>query len=437
MTNQRGKALAAAAVAALCALTALPGQGRAQAANGQVEADARGRSSSYHYDPNAQPVTGAASGQGGPRLVAKTVYRSTIGPGATISFQVDLDGSGDAYVSAVAVPKQDAKVSSNDGIQLTLRDRNGNTCDSNSALFGTPQYPRPIAAYVSRGLNRQQTPCQAAGTYTVLIERIGDQAAPWGLELRQFREPRVASGGPSTAPMQGSTASPPAPTGGGREIRGGTGFADAFPMRQGEWRDKLRPGDTLFYRVPVGWDQQLSVTAVLARYGGNKYVPEAIDLRLYNPALGLVGYAFIGYDGSSPASTGFQPLATVNYRNRYANTSSAAAMRFNGDYYLAVSLSPALADALGSGPYVVTLRVDVHGKAGPGPAYEGGAPSFGTTGTGPAQGTVAATSPRRGSGSTRMRLLAAAGIGTGTLLMVGLGVWTLVARRRALSLRSG
>ncbi|MGP9019824.1 hypothetical protein ACT1U9_15680 [Streptomyces sp. BR1] len=437
MTNQRGKALAAAAVAALCALTALPGQGRAQAANGQVEADAQGRSSSYGYDPGAQPVTGVTRGQDGPRLKAGSVYRSTIGPGAKISFQVDLDGSGDAYVSAVAVPKPDVKVSFHDGIQLTLRDRDGNTCESNSALFGTPQYPRPIAAYVSRGLNRQQTPCQAAGTYSVLIERIGDQAAPWGLELRHVRESRVASGGPSTAPTQWSTASPPAPTGGGRDIHGGTGFADARSMPQGEWRDRLKPGDTLFYRVPVDWGQQLSATAVLARYGGNKYVPEALDLQLYNPALGPVVDAFIGYDGSSPASTGFQPLAPVDYRNRYSNLGPAGAMRIKGDYYLAVSLSPALADALGNGPYGVTLRVDVGGKAKPGPAYEESGPGFGTTGTGPASGTAASTSARHDSGSTRMRLLAAAGIGTGTLLVLGLGVWTLLARRRALPVRPG
>ncbi|MFG2144100.1 hypothetical protein ACGFRG_07860 [Streptomyces sp. NPDC048696] len=444
MTNQRGKALAAAAVAALCALAALPGQGRAQAANGQAQArDTQARSSSYRYDPGAQPVTGAASGQDGPRLDAGRIYRSTIGPGARISFQIALDGSGDAYVSAVAVPKPDEKVSSTDGIQLSLRDRDGNTCDSGSALFGSPEYPRPIAAYVSRGLSRHQTSCQAAGTYSVLIERVGDQAAAhgaWGLELRQARERRTAPGGPSTAPTHWSTASPPAPTGGGREIHGGAGFTDAPSMPQGEWRDRLRPGDTLFYRVPVGWDQQLSVTAVLARSGGNRYVREALDLQLYNPALGPVVYAYIGYDGSSAASTGFQPLAPVKYENRYSTSDVSAAMRFEGDYYLAVSLSPGLADALGSEAYGVTLRVDVRGKAGPGPAYVGSSPGFGITGTGPAPGAAAGTdasATRHDDGSAGMRLLAAAGIGTGTLLVVGLGVWTLVARRRALPVRPG
>lgn len=185
MTNQRGKGRAAAAVAALCTLAALQGQG-AEAANGQQHRPYRA-DAPYRYDPHAQPVTGAATGQSAPRLAPGAVYRSAVGPGTKAYFQVDLGGTGDAYVSAVAVPKPDTKVAFGDGIELTLQDRDGNTCDTSRAVFGPPEYPRPIAAYVSRGLTRNRTSCQTAGPYHVLVQRIGDAAsAPgdWGLELR-------------------------------------------------------------------------------------------------------------------------------------------------------------------------------------------------------------------------------------------------------------
>ncbi|PKV86727.1 hypothetical protein [Streptomyces sp. TLI_146] len=435
MTNQRGKGRAVAALAALCALAALSGQG-AQAATGPqrpYRAD-----SPYRYDPHARPVTAAATGQGAPRLAAGKVYRSAVGPGTKAYFQVDLGSTGDAYVSAVAVPKPDTEVAFGDGIELTLQDRDGNTCDTGRAVFGSPEYPRPIAAYVSRGLTRNQTSCQAAGPYYVLVQRIGGAASTpgeWGLELRHTREPRLTVDAATTAPTHWATTAPPVPSSAARAVHGGTGFADAAPLSGGAWRDTLKPGATLFYRVPVGWGQQLSATAELGRAGGSRYVDKAIDLQLYNPALGPVVDVYTGYDGR-PASVAFQPLAPVAYENRYSTSGPVAALRFGGDHYLAVSLSPKVAQVLGPGAYSVTLRVGVRGEAKPAPAYEGAAPDFAADGrtTSP---VPAAAPPGHDGGSTRMRLLAAGGIGTGTLLVGWLGVRTLVARRRAQPVRPG
>ncbi|MFD9561865.1 hypothetical protein [Streptomyces sp. NPDC059994] len=437
MTNQRGKGRAAAAVAALCTLAAFQGQG-AEAANGQQPHRPYRADGPYRYEPHAQPVTGAATGQGAPQLAPGAVYRSAVGPGAKAYFQVDLGGTGDAYVSAVAVPKADTKVAFGDGIELTLQDRDGNTCDTGRAVFGPPEYPRPIAAYVSRGLTRNRTSCQAAGRYSVLVQRIGDAAsAPgeWGLELRHTREPRLTADAPTNAPTHWATATPPAPSSAAHTVHGGTGFADAPRLSGGAWRDTLRPGATLFYRVPVGWGQQMSATAELGRAGGSGYVAQAIDLQLYNPALGPVADVYTGYDGK-PASVAFQPLAPVAYENRYSTSGPVGALRFGGDHYLAVSLSPQVARTLGPGTYPVTLRLGVRGEAKPGPAYEGAAPDFAATGRATAHAPAAAP-PGHDGGSTRMRLLAAAGIGTGTLLVLWLGVRTLVARRRAQPVRPG
>ncbi|MEV6548931.1 hypothetical protein AB0M57_09485 [Streptomyces sp. NPDC051597] len=435
MRNQRGKGRAVAALGAvavsLCTLTALPGQG-ARAAEGPRQHRPDRAESPYRYDPRAQPVAGAATGRDAPRLAAGAVYRSALEPGTKAYFQVDLGATGDAYVSAVVVPKPDAEVVFGDGIELTLQDRDGNTCDTGRATFGSPQYPRPVAAYVSRGTAGHRTSCQTAGPYHLLVRRIGDAAsAPgeWGLELRHVREPALTAPEPTAAPTSWATASPSAPSPSAHTAHGSTGFADAPRLGPGAWRDTLRPGTTLFYRVPVGWGQQLFATADLGRAAGSGYVPHAIDFQLYNPALGQVADAEMGYDGT-PASVSFPPLPAVAYRNRYSTSGQVGALRFGGDHYLAVSLSPETARTLGAGPYPVTLRVGVRGRVGPGPAYEGAAPDFAPGGrtTAPAAGPAATG---RDGDSTRMRLLAAAGIGTGTLLVLWAGVRTVVARRRA------
>ncbi|MFK8912326.1 hypothetical protein, partial [Streptomyces sp. YS-3] len=365
MRNQRGKGRAVAAVAAsLITLTALYGPG-AQAADGPRPHRPARAESPYRYDPRAQPVTGAATGPGAPRLAAGAVYRSVLGPDTKAYYQVDLGATGDAYVSAVVVPRPDAGVVFGDGIELTLQDRDGNTCATGRATFGSPEYARPVAAYVSRGKTDNRTSCQTAGRYYVLAQRIGDAAsAPgeWGLELRHVREPGLTAQEPTAAPTDWPTASPPAPSSAAHTAHGGTGFADAPRLGAGAWRDTLRPGATLFYRVPVGWGQQLFATAELGRAPGSGYVPHALDFQLYNPALGPVADAETGYDGK-PASVSFPPLPAVAYRNRYSTSDQVGALRLGGDHYLAVSLSPKAARTLGSGTYPVTLRVEVRGEA--------------------------------------------------------------------------
>ena len=47
------------------------------------------------------------------------------------------------------------------------------------------------------------------------------------------------------------------PTAAPKDVTGGTGFNDARTLGQGVWRDKVLPAQTLWYKVPVGWGQQL------------------------------------------------------------------------------------------------------------------------------------------------------------------------------------
>ncbi|WP_405778826.1 hypothetical protein [Streptomyces sp. NBC_00859] len=352
------------------------------------------------------------------------VYRSSIGPGARLYYQVALDATSDAYVSAVAVPKlgPQVKVDYTDGIKVTLQDLQGDSCGNDGdAVFGSAEYPRPIAAQAGRRIKKDGLYCQAAGPYYVLIERTTKAAAAqedWGLEIRVDSEPglKAGSGGPTAAPTSWPSASPVPPTGTADRTEGGTGFNDATVLKPGVWDDRITPGQTRFYRVPVGWGQQLFAGADLGSSSGDGFVASAFAVQLYNPVRSAITEGSTAYDGK-PKSTGPDPMPPVAYKNRYSVRGDVSGAGIAGDYYLAVTLSPDVAKAFGEKQYGLTLRLSVKGEESPPPAYTGATPRFGTSGGGDA-------------GRSSMKLVGVAGIGAGTVLVLVLGVWTLIARRR-------
>ncbi|MGW8332133.1 hypothetical protein ACWGLE_30020 [Streptomyces sp. NPDC055897] len=427
MRTRRGRSRATAlgigaAGAALGALLAAPGP-----------AQAAGASPSYRFPDGVQDVVGGARNTEGPVLKADAAYRSVIKPGGKLYFQLVLDGVKDAYASAVALPgPAGAKLAYGDSIKVSIQDADGDDCDSQRRSIGSAQYPHPIAASAYRALRKSLSTCQGPGTYYMVVERESDPSSTpsdWGLDLRYTTEPTRSGTGPSTAPSGWPSASPAPPTGPVRQVHGGTGFHDAAAVSPGQWRDAIRPGETLFFRVPLDWGQQLFAAGGLGSLAATKdgYVGTALSLQLYNPVLGLVTGASAPYDGRQKEAA-LEPLAPVAYENRYAPSDDTSALRVNGSYYLAVSLSPEVGRTFGNAPYDLTLRLTVKGTAQSGPAYAGPAPDFGAAGSG-----EGGSSARESS----MKLLAALGIGTGTVLVTGLGMWTLVARRRAASASPG
>ncbi|BFO13629.1 hypothetical protein SHKM778_00170 [Streptomyces sp. KM77-8] len=188
--------------------------------------------------------------------------------------------------------------------------------------------------------------CQEAGTYYLSVERVdpdGEDSSrgPWDMELTAVSEPAPEKAGATSAPTRWNSA-PPQPLDGSPERRsGGAGFTRATPVGQGVWRDDIRPGRTLFYKVPVDWGQQLHVTAELGASGtaGSGYVAAALDLDLYNPVRGHVVDVGVDYDGGSKAGS-LAPLPPVAYANRHAaGRQAAGAMRVAGSYYLVAHLS--------------------------------------------------------------------------------------------------
>ncbi|MFB9541606.1 hypothetical protein ACFFSZ_36385 [Streptomyces violaceus] len=391
--------------------------------------------SPYAFADGARSIEGARSTADAVILKPGTAYKSSLPSSGKVNYSVELDAASNAYVSVTAAPSPDSTVSVIDGLRVSMQDDEGNSCFVDTASFGAARSPHPIAAWGVREISPAKPLCRKAGTYYVSVERVdpeGEGSSPdaWDLELLATTEARTAKTGATSAPEVWDSASPQPLQGEAERRRGGAGFAGATPLDQGVWRDDLRPGQTVFYEVPVDWGRQLHVTAELGSTasGGTGYTPGALDLALYNPARGHVADVSVGYDGDQNSGS-LPPLPPVDHANRNAAIGQVSAMRFAGSYYLVAHLAESVADSFGDGPFKMTLRVRVSGAAKSGPEYAGESQPAGVFEVSD-QEREAAAEGVAGGDDTAMRAVAVGGIGTGSALLVGLGVWTVVARRR-------
>jgi hypothetical protein len=417
---------AAVLTAVLCAVPA----GAAGAADG---------GGTYAYAPGAHPIGGAAATADAADLEPGTTYRSSIPEGGKLYYRLGLDATTTAYTSVTAVPPPGAVVSATDGIKVSVQDASGGPCAFSSASFGAGGSPHPVTALAAREVSPGKALCRTAGTYYVVVERrdaSGSSPDDWGLELWPVSEPplKAASSASRTGtPVPWDSSSPEPVTGEVRRRAGGAGYSTARALGAGVWRVGVRPGQTLFYKIPVDWGQRLSAEAELNdAAGGHGYVSGALDLTLGNPVRGPVTDAALGYSGARKA-VALEPLPPVGYGNRAAVLDQVSGMRFAGAYYLVVHLGARMTDAFGPGPFEVTLRVGLRGAPGAGPGYDGTPVPSGLFEVGAADREAAVSGTDGGGGRPAMRALAAGGIGGGTALLLVLGVWTVAARRRAVT----
>ncbi|MFG3549138.1 hypothetical protein [Streptomyces sp. NPDC047725] len=415
-----------AAVSAVLGVTAVLPGGAALAA---------GTQGGYTFADDARRIDGASGTAGAALLEPGTAYRGSLPRNGTVHYRLELDAASDTYVSVTAVPRAGDEVTAADGIRMSVRDADGASCSLDSATFGAARSPRPVTAWGVREISSGGTRCQEAGTYYVTVERARPQDSPpdaWDLELTAVTEPPPARTGATRAPEAWDSASPEPLTGEPERRAGGSGFARAVPVGQGAWHDDIRPGQTLFYKVPVDWGRQVHAAAeVDGTDGGSGYATAALRLALHNPVRGEVVDAARGYTGR-PATASLAPVPPVAYANRYATGDQVAGMRFAGDYYLVVHLAEQVAEDFGPGPFALTLRVRLGGTVEGAPEYRGESVPDGVFEVSATDRWAAPQGDADGrGGDSAMTALAVGGIGTGTALLAGLGVWTAVARRRS------
>ncbi|MEI5098899.1 hypothetical protein RB200_09870 [Streptomyces sp. PmtG] len=353
----------------------------------------------YTFADDTRTVAGTSSSTGSRRLTPGATYKSSIahpgaGGGSTeLYYRLELGARENVYASVTALPGLGSRVGFADGIQVSVEDANGFDCDSGSVRFGASRSPRPLTASAVRDAGEADGRCARAGTYYVVVERTASfrssmssstssstekPSTPedWDLELHLASEPALAKRGATTPPRTEDTVTPEPPAGPVLPRAGGNSFSTATALETGVWGDRLEPGWTRYYRVPVDWGQRLSATVELGGSGGpggpggREYVTAALVVSVLNPARGLVDDIDTSYDGRQK-STALPTLPPVTYENRYAPISRVAEVRFAGWYYLAVSLDPDVEQRFGDGAIGLTLRVGVTGERHPAPAYAG------------------------------------------------------------------
>ncbi|MER5870810.1 hypothetical protein [Streptomyces sp. NPDC002044] len=393
----------------------------------------------YRAAEGARAVEGTRSTADAPLLEAGHTYADTLAPGERVYRLVLEQDRSDVYISAVARPGAGAKVGYSDGIAVEVMTTTGRTCPGSSGRASFGHDPLPIsAAGVRRGAEDHD--CAPGGVYYAKVTRTaakGSDQSPWPLELRVQREPGTGAGGPTAAPSAWPSGTPSLPGTEPVPRAGGTGFNDARAVTAGVWRDELRPGETRYYRVPLDWGQQLGVGAELAAARMTKEYGSAsngLTVALYSPYRALVSDESGSYDGRQAGVT-LEKTPPVAYENRFSGDRDVQAVGIAGWYYVGVTMGGKVAEfTQDAAPVPLTLRTDVIGGPAKAPAYRED-PAAGGFGVGAAERTAARdglTAPEANEDAANrsaMRLVAGAGFGTGTLLLLVLGGWVLLARR--------
>ncbi len=421
-----------AGAAALGLVAVLPGAAHAEGAS-------PGPVPTYRAADGAKPVEGKPSSADAPQIEVGSVYKDTLGPGERVyRLVLDKDES-NVYVSAVVRPAPGAKVSGGDGIEVELMNTAGESCPDTTgrANFGYDAYPIG-AAGVRWGA--EDSLCAPAGVYYAKVTRTsakGYDQTPWPLEIKVQREPGRGAGVPTTAPSTWPSGAPSLPGSEAVPRVGGTGFNDARALGAGVWRDEMRPGQTRFYRVPLDWGQQLGFSAELSAAKMTKTFGSAsggLTVSLYSPFRGLISEKDTSYDGKQAGVT-MAKTPPVAYENRFANDRAVQPVAIAGWYYIAVTMGGRVAEFTEDAtPVPLTLRMDVTGTPAKAPAYRESlaAGGFGVgveERTAAKEGLTAPEAAEAAGNRSAMRVVAGAGFGTGTLLLLVLGGWILLGRR--------
>ncbi|MCP3755052.1 hypothetical protein [Streptomyces sp. TBY4] len=430
---RRVRTAVAAALAALGLVAALPGAAGAAGTPQPVPP--------YLGAEGAVAVEGKPSTAGAPELKAGAVHKDSIAPGERY-YRIRLDNRSTVYVSGVLQPPRGAKVSYGDGLEVEVLNAENTACPGSPGRASFGYDPVPLGAVGARIMQEDQG-CQGEGTYYVKVTREtakGGDPAAWPLELKVQREPKLSGGtAPTAAPSVWPSASPTLPGSDPAPRTGGTGFNDARALDSGVWSDELRPGQTRFYRVPLDWGQQLGLAAELSAATMTKdsgYASPGLSVTLYSPYRSPIDGEDASYDGKQTGLT-LARTAPVAYENRFSSDRKLGAVRVAGWYYVAVTMGGKVGEFTQDAvPVPLTLRTQIIGSPGKAPAYaeDLAAAGFGVGAedrTAAKEGSTAVEADAAAENRSVMRVVAGAGFGTGTLLLLVLGGWMLLARRRS------
>lgn len=411
------------------------------------ELERAGRLSADGYRFKGKRITGGKTAADAPDLKTPGQYLDTIGPGQTRWYSTRLDARSAADLAATGVPQPGGAVGTLDGLKLKMRAGDGTVCDNAQGYFPEAEGASPVTVGASRIPDPEGSPkCAKAGTFTYELSREtskeADQAR-WPVELKLGAEKPLKSG---VTPAQSETEYGAAgqeatlPTSAPKDVQGGTGFNDARKLSKGVWRDTLLPAQTRWYRVPVGWGQQLRYDVEFAnepKRDDDGYESSAVWTEAFAPGrLPLETSTEFShrqaYSGDPvKVSRGTVPVA---WNNRGEDARAVTPVRRDGNYYVAVSLGAGAADIAENAAVRVVLRVDVKGKAKAGPQHNaplasGASDGAGGTDEGKSADGKDAEGAKGAGDEAGLHPAVLAGGGAALVLVVAGGVWYVLRRR--------
>jgi Ca-activated chloride channel homolog len=339
-------------------------------------------------------ISGGRSGRKAP-AIRPGQYTDTIGPGETRWYAATLDSAATADLSVTAAPRPGAPVEYGDGLELALASTGpyAFTCATRSAHFGQDEGAMTLTGAVSRiPSHGGDGVCDPAGRYLLSVHRTSAAASDqrrWPIELHYGVQAPLPAGTTAAAARTDYGVAPAPLRGAPKDVTGGTGFNDATRLATGVWRDRLPPARTRYYKVHLGWGQQLNYTAQFANESVLRpdHAASFVTTSAYAPDRLPVqdaadGHTESSYDGSPTAvDLGTVP---VTWTNRWVDGDPAQAVHQAGDYWIAIGLGPGAAQLAKDAAVGVVLRVQVTGRELAGPQYH--APALARTGGGAGSG---------------------------------------------------
>ncbi|MEV0491027.1 vWA domain-containing protein [Streptomyces atratus] len=337
--------------------------------------------SSDGYRFRGRRAVGAATGDRAPVLVPGQ-YLDTVGPGEKRYYAVGLDAVSTADFSATAVPQPGAAVDTFDALRTSIAYGTDSSCATDTARFYQTKGATPLTSAVARIPSAEGSRgCDRAGRYWLVVEREskkGSDAAQWPLELVYGVEAPLKKGvtPAASAPEYGAGGKNAVPASGNpRDVRGGTGFNDAEKLGKGAWRDRILPSQTLWYKVPAGWGQQVRYNVEFANEPTVERVAPMYSYgatQLFTPARFPVGG---GAEFTSSTLYSGRPAAIrmgsvpVAWTNRYEYRSTVRPVHAGGEFYISVTLGAQAAEITENARIGVVLRVSVLGDERAGPEH--------------------------------------------------------------------
>lgn len=425
------------------------------------------RSSFRAYVPEGTPVTGAASAEGAP-VLEEGQYLDAIAVGAPRYYRVDLERGETLRVGATLTRGDDGSRRGLEGfVDMSTFGADGERCTRQFIPGGGQQGTAPRTGGVLHGPGSWSESLDAScGSGPVTLEVSWTNASDTGalpMELVVRVEPPVLTPPPLQPAVTEAISYPEPPRAAGPAVpvAGGGSFNAATELSPGLHSDSMRSGETVYYRVPLEWGQQLAVRVDFPAS------PVGSPVR---DDLGSSTYAHLGLNAASRT-----PVASVSdAQNRSKNVARDGAtvhatthpvayegrqervyyeqwgMSEAGDVYVVLSLGRTASTDAGSGVAVpFEVSVDVVGEPLQGPVYAGASATASTPGasaepsplpsaatvvsaapSAPPGQAVAAASGREGDGwrplTTALALLA----GVLVTALLGLVAWGVASTRR-------